>query len=245
MSEKATDFSFGYAELNQRGDHMVYLYTRDKEVFLSLGFSATFDTEIKDKVDESKSVESDDYWLGIKKMKRAAEKNARKVLLRSIDMFQLRTGLLFGTDSAEFQSFRFAGASGLKNDELVRYAKGLLKTAERFGETLTAADGMQAFIDGLKADGEVLDNAIDAVKQAIDQRDEASQTRARVGNELYGMITQVCDAGKRYWKGKNEAYYNDYVIYGSSAALPEDEEEEATPADGDTTDTTSGDEPQA
>ena len=92
MSEKVTDFSFGYAELNQRGDHMIYLYTRDKEVFLSLGFSATFETEMKDKVEESKSVESDDYWLGVKKMKRATEKNARKVLLRSIDMFQLRTG---------------------------------------------------------------------------------------------------------------------------------------------------------
>ena len=102
---------------------------------------------------------------------------------------------------------------------------------------------MQAFTEGLTEDCNDLDDAIDRVSQTVAQRDEASQKRARIGNELYAMITLVCDAGKRYWNGENEAYYNDYVIYGSSTPIAQPEEEEEAPAEGDTTDATSGDEP--
>jgi hypothetical protein len=70
MTEKTTDFSFGYAELNQRGDHVKYLFGRDKDAFLSLGFPAGFETEFQTKVDESKAVETDEYWKGILSMKR-------------------------------------------------------------------------------------------------------------------------------------------------------------------------------
>jgi hypothetical protein len=245
MTEKTTDFSFGYAELNQRGDHIRYLYERDKDAFLSLGFSADFETQLQNGVDASKAIETDEYWKGILSMKRDLVKSTRKALLRSIDMYQLRLKLLLGGDSPEFKSFRFTGASKMKDDELVRYGRNLLQTAERFGETISLAEGMPAFTEGLTEDCNDLDDAIDGVSQTIAQRDEASQKRASVGNELYAMITLVCDAGKRYWNGVNEAYYNDYVIYGSSTPLPQPEEEEETPADGDATDTTSGDEPVA
>ncbi|GET31367.1 hypothetical protein PbJCM13498_02300 [Prolixibacter bellariivorans] len=245
MASENTNFSFGYAELTQRGDHMVYLYTRDKEVFLSLGFSPAYETELASKVQENKDIEPDDYWQGVLKMKRTAEKNSRGALRRSLDMFELRIGLLFGDGSPELQSFRFTATSALKNDELVRYARGLVKTTERYSEIVYTADGMQAFIDGLNADCDDLDNAIDEVKKVVDQRDDASLKRLQKGKELYAMISKICDAGKRYWNGVNEAYYNDYVIYGSSTPLPQPEEEEETPAEGDATDTTSGDEPVA
>jgi len=50
--------------------------------------------------------------------------------------------------------------------------------------------------------------------------------RLAVGNELYDLIVELCDVGKRIWEHKNEAFYNDYVLYASSKSTSQTEENE-------------------
>ncbi|GET22991.1 hypothetical protein [Prolixibacter denitrificans] len=244
MGAKTTKFGFSYPELEQRGDYVHNLYVRDEQVFLSLGFPAAFKDDLRSKVDAFKAIEPDEYWKGVQFSSSESRKAFRKVLTRSLDLFQLRLKLLLGDNSTDYRSFQFSGTSRMNEEELVRYARGLFKTAERFSDVIAASDGLDTFITEVKEDVEELDEAIDRLREVMTQRDAASLVRVEKANELYDEIARVCDAGKRYWNGENEAYYNDYVIYGSSTPLPNEEEEE-TPADGDAADTTSGDEPVA
>ena len=58
---------------------------------------------------------------------------------------------------------------------------------------------------------------------AIADREIGTMLRIKTANEIYGEISRVCDTGKGIWKEVNEAKYNDYIIYDTLAAKPEEE----------------------
>ena len=44
-------------------------------------------------------------------------------------------------------------------------------------------------------------------------RELKTEDRNEAGNNLYEFLVKVCNNGKKIWKGKSEAKYNDYIIY--------------------------------
>ena len=69
-----------------------------------------------------------------------------------------------------------------------------------------------------------LDDKIDVQDTAIRTRNESTQVRVEMANVLYGIIVELFDFGKDYWYTRNEAKYNDYIIYdtpGGGATPPD------------------------
>ena len=62
-------------------------------------------------------------------------------------------------------------------------------------------------------------------EDAIRLRDNATEDRIELGNELYKKIVELFDFGKDYWITRDEAKYNDYIISdtpsGSNTAVRE------------------------
>ncbi|MGQ8335415.1 hypothetical protein ACUNWD_02620 [Sunxiuqinia sp. A32] len=70
-----------------------------------------------------------------------------------------------------------------------------------------------------------LDQTIDQQKEAISIRELKAFERITNANELYKIMSEICEVGKRIWDGNNQAYYDDYLIYGSQTPLLEENEE--------------------
>jgi len=86
-------------------------------------------------------------------------------------------------------------------------------------------------LDEIDATSSILDDAIDEQRQIMSVREAKTFEREETANEIYSLIAEVCEVGKKIWDGKNQAHYNDYVIYGSTDAIEEDEEVEEETAE--------------
>jgi len=95
-----------------------------------------------------------------------------------------------------------------------RQATNLFDTLEDFGLTLGHLSDLETLANEYLA-------AYKAQDQAIDDRDNAVETRVTAGNELYKDVAALGELGKRIWLGKSESHYNDYVIYPNNVVPPE------------------------
>ena len=78
-------------------------------------------------------------------------------------------------------------------------------------------------IKELKALATDFDDAMEAQSDAIADREIGTMERTSIANEIYAEISRICDTGKGIWKDVNEAKYNDYIIYNTHGAKPEEE----------------------
>lgn len=91
---------------------------------------------------------------------------------------------------------------------------------DKLAEKMVTQETLDTILDGRNN----LDDAIDKQATAITRRREKKIERLRLANSLYKLISELCGVGKLIWKNKNEAYYLDYVIYGSNKAIAEQTE---------------------
>jgi len=126
------------------------------------------------------------------------------------------TKLALGANSKEYASFRFSGITRMSDQELVVYSKHVCKTAESYKDALTKRNIDEVMLGEALEATTILDNAIDAQTEAISLREQMSVKRLELGNELYDLIVELCEVGKRIWENENEAFYHDYVLYGSN-----------------------------
>ena len=80
-----------------------------------------------------------------------------------------------------------------------------------------------AHIKELKALATGFDDAMEAQSDATADREIGTMERTSIANEIYAEISRGCDTGKGIWKEANEAKYNDYIIYNTPGAKPEEE----------------------
>jgi hypothetical protein len=74
------------------------------------------------------------------------------------------------------------------------------------------------------------DLAIAAKEDAVLAREVATEQRVTLANDLYARIVRICGFGKDYWFTRNEAKYNDYVIYDTPTGTKDDSVPPVTPA---------------
>lgn len=219
-------FTMTYSELGQRGDRVKAVVTRDLSEFVKYGYADTLPTKVEEKTEQFKSVLPDMYWEGQKTLKTNAKDECRNALIGLLGETAFKSKLALGNDSKEYATFRFSGMERKTDMELVAYAKHVCKTAEYFTDKLSQRNVTPELISQTNEAINALDDAIDAQAEAISVREQKSVERLALGNELYELIVELCDVGKRIWEHKNEAYYNDYVLYSSSKSTAQIEEEE-------------------
>jgi hypothetical protein len=218
-----TNFSFSYGTLTQRADRADSLMLRDAAQFLSVGYDDVFRTDLKAKVAVFRQLPSDDYWLGQQIIKTERRNQIYSGLVTSMSDLRFRAKLALGEKSAAYRALRFSKLKDIKPEDLIIMANHVKTTCAEMMDELSKRNVTQEMLTELSTQAEELDYAIDEQREIISLREAKAFEREEKANEIYAIIADICEVGKKIWGGVNEVYYNDYVIYGSSEPIEEDE----------------------
>lgn len=216
-----TNFNFSIPELAQRADKILRCFDRDSEHFAGYGY----DGAIRDKVgmitSQVKDFPSDDFYESNQKVKTNEKRKIRDELEADINDLRNRARLVYGAKSMEYGLFKFSSTMDMSDNDLVLYALHVVQIAQPRLEELKKRQVAQENINAIMTKRNLLDSAIDEQAGAVSLRKEKTVQRKHLANDLYKLISEVCEVGKMIWKGKNEAFYADYVIYGSAKVINE------------------------
>ena len=216
-------FNFSFGVLTQRGDRIISLLDRDKDQFLQFGYDEVFKTNLNSKLTIYRKLPSDNYWLGHQTLKTEAKDNAYVETKNIIQDIRFRSKYALGESSIEYKSLRFNQMKDASASDLILLVTHIATTCREMLDKLSARNITEEMIVSLEAAAEQLDKAIDEQQEMKSTREAKTIERENMANEIYAIIAEICEAGKNIWQGKNQAYYNDYVIYGSRDAIAEDD----------------------
>lgn len=212
-------FSFGF--LKQLADNFVSLIGRDIEEFTERGFNDAKKDAFEKAINDFADFPTDVELLGIK-MNYTQTKDAARDSLET----QMRTVFLaakntFGDNTGKFKAFGDTQISKQTDSDLVRSAKTMVATATKYAAELAEEGVTPQKVALIATTRDELDTALDAQSNAISDRDNATETRTILANNLYDLVVKYADTGKDIWITKSEAKYNDYVIYDTLSGTNE------------------------
>ena len=214
--EKVREYNLTDGDLMQLGDKAVFLINRDAAELLAFGIDAVDVAFITDMTEEFKNFSSDEVMAGAVMVATEVKNAAGEALMADIRAIMVRAQIAFGASSAKYKSFGSKGMNKMNDNQIYRLGKRVVERATFYLAELATEGLTQAIVDQLNTLTIAFDDAIDAKEKAIIYREIATSGRVELGNVLYGKIAKVFVAGRNYWISRNEAKYNDYIIYKSS-----------------------------
>ena len=224
MKKPTFTFGFSLSELIQRNDKVLQFIGRDAAEFTRFGYGESWRTTIEQTASELRQVLPDDYYGTQQKHKTQLKNEYRKKLERFIGDLRIRAKYALGEKSYDYQMYNFTKTGVLNDKELITFTLHIKRTAQDHMTQLALRNVDQSLLDHIDAACQQLDDAIDDQLLAVSERREMRFKRTQLANRLYQYISEACDIGKNIWNGTNEAYYTDYVIYGSKQTIDEMEE---------------------
>jgi len=217
----AREFILADAVLKQKADEFINLIDRDIVEFSDRGYSPAKKTEFTEARNAVENFPSDEQLDAIKidltVQKDAARSAMEKTMRTILNMAQN----IFGIGSAKYKEFGGSDLSRQPDAEIVRNARIMAVTADKYLKDL-APEGLTADkITTLTEQKDTLDLAIDAQAKGISDRDVATEDRIETLNILYRLLVKYAGIGQDIFYETDEAKYNDYVIYDTPSGLPD------------------------
>ncbi|MBW8523649.1 hypothetical protein K0U91_12795 [Chryseobacterium chendengshani] len=215
------NFKLTDAVLKQKADEMITLIDRDLIEFTDRGYNAAKKTELTTARNTVDNFPNDEQLEAVKIDLTEQKDAARKALEKSMRSIFNRAENVFGQQSAKYKEFGNAEISQQSDAEIVRVAKIMSLTAEKYLDELADEGLTTDKINTLITQRDILDVAIDAQAQGISDRDVATESRIEALNTLYELLIKYAGIGQDIFYETNEAKYNDYLIYDTPSGLPE------------------------
>jgi hypothetical protein len=216
------NFNFTYGFLKQLSDNTLELIDRDIIKFNDRGFNATKRAAIATSIANFDNFPTDESLLGIKVTATATKDAARESIEKQMRTIFLSAKIVFGENSGKYREFGDPNVSAQTDNNLVRSAKMMITTATKYLTDLATEGITAAKITTLTTTRTALDLAIDEQSKAINNRDNSTETRVNLANDLYALVVKYSEVGKDIWVEESEAKYNDYVIYNTPSGTNED-----------------------
>ncbi len=197
---------------------------RDMEEFSNYGYSMETASQLDGQINAFEELPTDEELEGdtmIATEKKNEVANETRELVRKI---MVRVQSKFGKRSAYYKKFGASSLSRLTDEKLIRTARRVARVATIYQEELIQTGLQQQHIDVLKNKADEFDLNLEEQDDAVADREIGTLLRVRTAEDIYNQISMICDTGKEIWKGRNEAKYNDYVIYDTPTGKPEEEE---------------------
>ena len=206
------DYDFSDGTLEQLADYLKQNLTRDLAKLAARGITAATITYLESLRDTFSEQPSDTEALGVITTAVEVKNAARDAAL--VDARRLRTAAqnVFDVNSGKYHRFGFSDMDKLSDNDLPR----ALRTMYRVGSKLQgelAGEGIDTtFLEDFKAHIKTIDDELENVRQAEEERDVATEGRIASGNSLYKEVARLCNIGKDVFVTISQALYNDYVI---------------------------------
>lgn len=160
---------------------------------------------------------TDAELIGDKIGKTEAKAAKARELRESISDIVNRVGLKFGKGSWQYRKIQVGELARLNDSELCRKGKATARTATWYIDEAANMGLTQELLDKLNIITQEFDELIDLQHDAVKERDISTQERRLKANELYIKLMHISETGKAAYMSKNEAKYNDYVIYNTAS----------------------------
>lgn len=215
------EYIFPDAVLKQKADEFINLIDRDIAEFTDRGYTLAKKTEFTNARDAVDNFPSDEQLETIKIELTAQKDAARNALAKTMRTILNMAQNVYGLASAKYKEFGASDLARQSDAELVRNARIMTVTAEKYLTDL-ASEGLSADkITTLSTQRDTLDLAIDAQAKGISDRDVATEDRVETLNILYRLLIKYAGIGQDIFYETDEAKYNDYVIYDTPSGEPE------------------------
>lgn len=216
--------NISYGELSQLGDVGVSLANRDMNDLARFGIDEEFIANLKQKNIDFKNFPTDEEFSGFTSKKTSEKDALRDGVQKGISDIMVRVKNKYGISSPDYKRFSSSNMYNETDSDLVRTARRVIRLATEYLNDLYEKGLRQSEIDELSSKIDLFDKSIEVKDIAVQDRDNATQKRAIMANKLYSLISELFDYGKQQYVDKDEAKYNDYVIYSnqtSSSTAPE------------------------
>ena len=205
------------ADLVQDADDKINSATRDAAELLAYGVTPATIADITTARTSFNSFDPDIFYMAEVMIATENKNISRQAILTQIRQIAGRAGLQFGEDSAKYRKFDTKNLSQNTDNDLFRVARSVISAATEYLAELTPTGLTMPIIAALEAITNTFDTQIDTQKTKIKARDIAVDERIALGNTLYTLLAKLCEQGKLCFETVNEAKYNDYIIYKSTA----------------------------
>ena len=206
-------FTLTYADLMQLGDKTERLIKRDSADLALYGVDNGILNNIALLTKTFKEYPSDAELLGLVSEATKDKDKKRTIIHIQMSAIMIRVKNKFGISSATYKRFSTSELSNLSDEEMVHTARRVVRLATEYLPALSEKGLTQDMIDTLSTDTVIFDNSIDAKASAVEIRDRSTQERVTIANNLYTAISEIFDYGKEHYYTRDEAKYNDYLIY--------------------------------
>lgn len=217
---RVRDYKMGDGTLIQTADDFKNSATRDLAQLSDYNIDAAWINTFETARDAFSDKPTDVELMGLMMYATQQKNEARLLLLEEIRQVVGRARLVFSENDGRYRAFGTEDLSNQTDNDLVRTGRRVVRMGTNFLGDLAAKGLTQAILDNLLVLTNDFDVKIDVQGDKVKERDIAVDERIKLGNELYALLVELGDVGKLYWSSKNEAYYNDYVIYKSPGQAP-------------------------
>jgi len=214
------DYHLSDSELALFASNLVTFITRDAVSFAERGIDALAITALGNKEDEFEAFPTDPEYKALVTIA-AEDKDADRAQLHSdIRGITDRAMIKWGAEAGRYKRFEVKDLTNMSDKDLHFAARRVVRIGTDYLLDLAAEGLTQAMLDVLTALAQDFEDHLNALGDAIADRDEKTEERIALGNELYALVAKYCEIGKVIWKETSEAKYNDYVIYPTTTEMP-------------------------
>lgn len=145
------------------------------------------------------------------------DKNAIiETLKEQIRNMVLRCQIKWGANSRQEKSLGVAGMNKFTDDSLLIAGRRVHEQMSSYLIELGSLGLTEDILDSLNDLNTSLEAALNNQNNKIKIRELKTEERITKGNELYNLVSEYCEIGKRVYAISSPARYNDYIIYSGS-----------------------------
>lgn len=228
MDALKRNYSFSDGHLLSISTQIIFSINRDLTDFNGFGgMNSTTITHLETLSANFNDIPTDEYYEGLKMVKTEEKDQVRALLNTKISEIMALVGLKYGKGSARYRHFGITIITAQTDEQIQRSCANVIRCANLYLSELNSVGVTQARIDELETLKNHLIAKLDEQGFAIRDRDIATENRISIGNTLYDALIGFMNVGKAFWKSRNEAKYNDYVMYDEKGKSQEDSEDAA------------------
>lgn len=213
------DYRLSDSELSLFASNLITFMTRDSVEFTARGINSAAITALGDKEDEFEAFPTDAEYKALVTIATENKDITRTQLIVDIRNITDRAMLKWGIESGRYNRFDVKSLTKMADKDLHFAARRVVRVGTIYLSDLTPDGLTQVMLDNLTDLAELFEENLNSLRDAIAIRDEKTEERITLGNELYALVSKYCETGKVIWKDTSEAKYNDYVIYPTIHSL--------------------------
>lgn len=220
--KRATKFNMSIEAFPLFALQKVNFMERDIDQFIKYGYSLDDANQLDNRINLFQELLTDAELEGDIMIATEKKNKLSEAIRDKIPGIMLRIENKFGKKSAHYKRFMATSVSKLPDEKLLRASKRVVRIARLYQAEFEAAGLTATDINELKQVTDEFESSFENQDDATSGRDIGTMTRIDEANAIYLLIAKICNTGKVIWKGKNEAKYNDYIIYDPPKRKPEE-----------------------